>query len=255
MNNIIDTHAHVDQLEDVPGALARAYEAGVSDIMAVSVDLASMQKVLDLAAQYQRPKIHPALGIHPGLVKPETQSQAFNFMKANIIKASAVGETGLDYWYKWVRKNEVERQKQKESFAFHLELAHQFDLPIIIHSRGAWRDCLSMTKEAKVKRALFHWYSGPVDILDQVLEAGFYVSTSPSVAYSPESRQAMAHAPLERILLETDSPVNYKEGETTFTAEPKDVIRTWKAVAQLKNLNEQEALAVFNANAKKFFGI
>jgi TatD DNase family protein len=112
-----------------------------------------------------------------------------------------------------------------------------------------------MALEYKVKRALFHWYSGPVDILDQILSAGFYVSTSISVAYSPESRKAMTHAPLERILVETDSPVQYKDGEGSFMAEPKDVIRTWKALAQLKNINEQEVLDRINLNAKTFFGI
>ncbi len=63
----------------------------------------------------------------------------------------------------------------------------------------------------------------------------------------------MAHAPIERILVETDSPVNYKDGEDSFMAEPKDVIRTWKALAQLKDLNEQEVLATVNTNAKEFF--
>lgn len=252
---IIDTHAHLDQFEDLPGALARADQAGVSDIVAVSVDVDSMKKVLDLAAQHQKPKVHPALGVHPGLVKPDTQQAAFDFMRANIRLARAVGETGLDYWYKWVRKDEVERQKQKDSFSFHLDLAREFDLPIVIHSRGAWRDCLSMALNSGVKRALFHWYSGPVDILDQIIDAGFYVSTSPSVAYSPESRRAMAQAPLERVLVETDSPVNYRDGETSFMAEPKDVIRTWKALAQLKNLDEQDALAAVNANARTFFRI
>lgn len=252
---IIDTHAHVDQLENLSDALMRAHEAGISDIVAVSVDLDSMKKILEIAGQYQKPKIHPALGIHPGNVKPQGQQSAFDFMRAHIKEACAVGETGLDYWYKWVRKDEVERQKQKDSFAFHLSLAREFDLPIVIHSRGAWRDCLAMALGYQVKRALFHWYSGPVDILDQVLQAGFYVSTSPSVTYSPESRRAMAHAPLERILVETDSPVNYRDGETSFMAEPKDVIRTWKALSQLKNLNEQEVLAAVNKNAKEFFRI
>jgi TatD DNase family protein len=252
---IIDTHVHLDQLEDLSGALMRAHEAGVSDIVAMSSDLDSMQKVLAIMGQYQKPKIHPALGVHPGKVQPHMQQMAFDFMRANIKQACAIGETGLDFWYKWARKDQVERQKQKDSFSFHLSLAREFDLPIVIHSRGAWQDCLSMVREAGVKRALFHWYSGPVDILDQILEAGFYVSTSPSVAYSPESRQAMAHAPLARILVETDSPVHYKDDETSFMAEPKDVIRTWRALAQLKNVNEQEVLAAVNTNAKTFFGI
>ena len=250
---IIDSHAHIDQLEDLAGALVRAHEAGVSDIVAMSVDLDSMQKLLGIRDKYCQPKIHPALGIHPGLVKPDTQQAAYDFMRANIKEASAIGETGLDYWYKWVRKDMGERQKQKDSFSIHLELAREFDLPIVIHSRGAWRDCLSMTRESGVKRALFHWYSGPVDILDQILEAGFYVSTSPSVAYSPESQKAMSHAPIERILIETDSPVNYKEGEGFYKAEPKDVIKTWKALAQLKNMREEEVLARVNLNAATFF--
>jgi TatD DNase family protein len=252
---IIDSHAHIDQLEDLPGALARADEAGVSDIVAVSVDQGSMTKVLEIARQYQKPKVHPALGVHPGKVDPLAQQTAFEFLRAHIKEACAVGETGLDYWYKWVRKDEAERQKQKVNFAFHLNLAREFDLPIIIHSRGAWQDCLSMAVGSGVKRALFHWYSGPVDIMDQILEAGFYVSTSPSVAYSPESRRAMAHAPIGRILVETDSPVNYRDGETSFLAEPKDVVRTWKALAELKNIDGQTALATVNDNAKAFFRI
>ena len=252
---IIDSHAHIDQIEDLSDALTRAHEAGVSDIMAMSVDLPSMKKVLEIAGQYQQPRIHPALGVHPGLIKQDTQSLALEFMRAHIKEARAIGETGLDYWYKWVRKDEGERQKQKDSFSFHLGLACEFDLPIVIHSRGAWRDCLNLARESRVKRALFHWYSGPLDILDQILEAGFYVSTSPSVAYSPESQKAMAHAPIERILIETDSPVHFKDGESSFMAEPKDVIRTWQALAQLKNMNEQDTLALVNTNAKVFFRI
>lgn len=252
---IIDTHAHVDQLEDIDGALIRAAQAGVMDIVAVSVDLASMRKTLDLTARASLPKIHPALGIHPGMVKPEAQAETFDFMRSHIGQAIAVGETGLDYWYKWVRKDEVERKKQKDSFEFHLKLAKEKDLPVIIHSRGAWRDCLAMAKEAGVGRALFHWYSGPVDILEQILSAGYYVSTSPSVGYSPQSREAMAHAPLERVLIETDSPVRYKDGESDFLAEPKDVVRTLKALSLLKNINEEEVLARVNQNAKNFFNI
>lgn len=239
--------------------MGRAAECQVSDIVAVSVDLESMVKVLEIARSArdsQGPKVHPALGVHPGKVNTELKP-AFDFMAANVKQATAVGETGLDYWYQWVRKDMVERQKQKDSFAFHLALANEFDRPIIIHSRGAWRDCLQMTKDAGVKRALFHWYSGPVDILDGILGAGYYVSTGPSVAYSPESRRAMAHAPLERIMLETDSPVTYrdKDGEAAFQAEPKDVVRACAALAQLKNIGEGEALAASNKNAKDFFRI
>ncbi len=252
---IIDTHAHIDQLEDLPAALNRAHEAKVAAIMAMSVDLPSMQQTLSIAKQYMQPKIYPALGIHPGKVNEATQVQAIDFLREHIKDATAIGETGLDYQYKWVRKDELERGKQKDSFAVHLELAAKFNLPIVIHSRGAWRDCLAMSKAAGVRRALFHWYSGPLEYLTGILDAGYYVSTSPSVATSPQSREAMSAAPLERILIETDCPVYFREGEGGFTAEPKDVWRTCKALALLKGIDEDKTLSMVNHNAYQFFGV
>ncbi|MBI3314645.1 MAG: TatD family hydrolase [Candidatus Omnitrophica bacterium] len=262
---IIDTHAHIDQLTDCGGALKRADAAGVSDIVAVSVDLASMQKTADLAKTRSRPRIHPAFGVHPlravgpigpeaGMIKAQESLEAQAFMRAHLSHAVAVGETGLDYWYQQARKDEAERNRQKASFLVHLDMANEFDLPLIIHSRGAWGDCLAMTRAARVRRALFHWYSGPLDILDGILEAGYYVSTGPSVAYSPPSREAMAHAPLERILVETDSPVRYN-GPQPFDAEPRDVLRAWAALSRLKNKDEAIVLDMVNANAKMFFKI
>ena len=252
---IIDTHAHIDQIENWPEALNRAKESQISDIIAVSVDLDSMHKVLNMAKATMEIKIHPALGVHPGMVKDGVVEASFDFIRSHIQEAVAVGETGLDYWYKWVRNNQEERAKQKDSFSKHLQIAKEFDLPIIIHSRGAFRDCLEMTKESGIKRALFHWYSGPVDILEKVLQAGFYVSTSPSVGYSPESQKAMLAADVNRILIETDSPVTYKDGETSYVSEPKDVVRTLKALSRLKNVDEANLLNIVNQNAKDFFRI
>ncbi len=253
--HIIDTHAHIDHLEDLSGSLTRADEAGVSDIMAMSVDLDSMRLVLKIAAEYKMPHIHPALGVHPGKVKPEIHPDVVAFMRANIQYAKAVGETGLDYWYKWVRKNEEERQKQKDSFAFHLDIAKEHDLPVVIHSRGAWKECLSMAQSAGTKRALFHWYSGPVDVLAKILDAGYFVSTSPSVGYSVESQTAMGFAPLDRILIETDAPVRYRSLEGEYLAEPKDVWKTLKALSALKHEDETKVLEQVNNNAKLFFRI
>ena len=254
-NFIIDTHAHIDQLADLEGALQRADEAGVSDIVAVSVDLDSMRKIADIANVHTRPRIHPAFGVHPGNIKPEESAGTQAFMRAHLKDAIAVGETGLDYQYKWARKDEAERNKQKTSFQMQLDLAREFDLPIIIHSRGAERDCLSMAKFSKIQRALFHWYSGPVDILDGILEAGYYVSTSPSVARSPQSRAAMAHAPLECILLETDTPVHFNDEQGGFDSEPKDVLKTLAALSALKGMEEATVLEQVNTNAKTFFRI
>lgn len=255
MMQTYDTHAHLDHLEDIDKALTEASAAGVSGIVGVSVDLASSRKNLEIKRKHSQPKIFIALGIHPGDIKEEEVDETIEFIRANIKEVVAIGETGLDYWYKWVRKDQVERAKQHRAFARQLQLSKEFDLPVIIHSRGAWRDCLAMTKEAGVKKALFHWYSGPLDYLEEILAAGYYVSTSPSLAYSPQSREAIAHAPIERTLIETDCPVHYKDGDERYQAGPKDVFRTLKAYCELKQIPPDEAVEIFNANTRTFFGL
>jgi TatD DNase family protein len=253
---IIDTHAHIDQIENWPEALERAQAAQVSDIIAVSLDLESMRKNLELAAASKNVRIHPALGVHPEMVLKELPpKEVFAFIREHIHEAVAIGETGLDFWYKAVKDDQGEKDKQRSSFNRHLDLAREFDLPIIIHSRGAWEECLEMAKLAEVKRALFHWYSGPLNVLQGILEAGFFVSTSPSVGYSPQSQQAMLAAPVERILIETDSPVTYRDELGSYKSEPKDVVRTLKALSRLKNMEEEKLLSIVNHNAKSFFGI
>lgn len=253
--SIIDTHAHLDHVPDVELALQRAFHDGVSDIIAVSTDLQAIQKNIAIQTSNPSVRVHVAFGVHPGEIKIDQLPSTFEFIRAHINQAVAIGETGLDYWYKWVRKDDVEKKKQRNCFEKHLALAKEFSLPIVIHSRGAWKDCLEMAKSFAIKRALFHWYSGPVDILEEILHAGYFVSCSPSLAYSPQSREAMMHAPMERTLIETDSPVFYNHPDGGFQAEPKDVHKTLKAYIELKKINPQEALERLTNNAKEFFKI
>ncbi len=252
---LIDTHAHLDHVENTDEALREAHEAGVEAVIAVGVDLAANRKNLEIRQRTIHPRVYVALGIHPGNINASQIDETIQFIRQNIHQAVAVGETGLDYWYKWVRKDEEKKQEQRDVFQKQLALGKEFDLPVIIHSRGAWRDCLTMSQEMGIKKALFHWYSGPVSILEEILAAGYYVSASPSLAYSPQSREAITHAPLERLLIETDSPVYYSSGEDGFRAGPKDVFRTLKACCELKGLNEAEAADQLNRNAQKFFTI
>ena len=253
---IIDTHAHLDHLENVEEALQEAYQVGVIGIVTVGEDLAANRKNLQIQKTTVNPKIYVALGIHPGNINVNEIEECLQFIRIHIKEAVAIGETGLDYWYKWVRKDEEKKKEQREVFLKQLSLSKEFDLPIVIHSRGAWRDCLTMTKEMGIVKALFHWYSGPVDILEEILAAGYYVSASPSLAYSPQSREAISHASLKSILIETDSPTFYSsDGKNGFRAEPKDVFRTLKAYCELKKIDEATAVKSFNSNAREFFNI
>jgi TatD DNase family protein len=254
----IDTHAHLDHVQDVERALEEAYTAGVKGVVAVGTDLESNKRNLKIKRKTVNPKIFTALGIHPESLEHKdgrNVEETVRFIREQKSEAVAIGEIGLDYWYKWVKKNEEKKKEQKKVFALQLDLAKEWNLPVIIHSRGSWRDCLDMTKNAGIKKAVFHWYSGPVDILDGILSCGYFISAGPALAYSPPLQMAVQHAPIERMLIETDSPVFYGEPDKGFHAGPKHVLTTLSLYADLKNIKQEEAAEIFYKNSKDFFNL
>jgi len=259
--NIIDTHAHLDHIENLDQALTNADREGVLGIVTMSVDTASCRKNLEIKQAHDKPHIYLAFGMHPSDANSDGLEECVELIRQHKDQLTAVGEIGLDFWYKWVRKDKEKKDEQRAIFRTLLELAYELDLPAVIHTRGTWRESFETAKEVGIKRAEFHWYSGPIDVLKDILDCGFYVSASPSLAYSPQSREAIAYAPLDRTMIETDSPVFYrtadqrqdKSSQEGFQAEPKDVFKTLKAYCELKQVNEEEVVEVFNRNAKEFF--
>jgi len=252
-----DTHAHLDHLENLEQALKNADEAGVTAIVAVSMDLESCRKNLEIKCQFSAPKIYIGMGMHPSETNLDTLDECLSLARKHARELTVIGEIGLDFWYKWVRKDQEKKDAQRKAYRAFLELAKELDLPAVIHSRGCWRECLETAREIGTKKAEFHWYSGPVDVLEDIIKEGYYVSTSPSVAYSPQSREAMAAAPIEQTLIETDCPVYYRDENTQegFKAEPKDVFKTLAAYSRLKGIEQADALKILNQNARNFFGI
>ena len=252
---LIDTHAHIDSIEDIDDALMRAHLAGVLAVVAVGEDLKSNQRNLSVSRLVKQPEILLSLGIHPGKIITGFIEEEFKFIEEHIAEAKAIGEIGLDFWYKWVRKDQAKKDEQRQVYTRLLSLAKEHNMPALIHTRGAWREAFEIVKDVGVKKAVFHWYSGPTDVLKDILDEGYFVSASPSIAYSPEARSAMEIAPVEKTLIETDSPVFYKQCEGGLKAEPKDVFVTLKHYARLKKRDEHELAEVLNRNAKEFFGV
>jgi TatD DNase family protein len=106
-----------------------------------------------------------------------------------------------------------------------------------------------MTKEAGNERTVFHWYSGPVDVLERILESGYFISATPALAYSPPHQEAMKVAPIERILIETDCPVEY-QGKRS---EPADLVITIRELSRIKNLPPEEVARVAASNTELFY--
>lgn len=254
---LIDTHAHLDHLENLDEALESAARAGVEGIVAVSEDLNSSRRNLEIKRTKKDPCIYLGMGMHPSEANLQDLEECLALMRTNVKALSAIGEIGLDFWYAWVRRDDQKKEEQRKIFGAFLEFAKKFNLPAVIHSRGAWRECFDMARQAGVTQAVFHWYSGPLDVLEDILASGYYVSATPSLAYSLEARASMARAPLVQTLIETDCPVFYRNKETGdgFKAEPKDVFRTLKIYCALKGIEESQAADVLNQNAKKFFNI
>jgi len=256
--NLIDTHAHLDQIENLDQALEDAGKKGVESVVTVSTDVISCQRNLDIKKAKRTPKIHLAMGIHPSDANLDDLDACVELIRAQRGELVAVGEIGLDFWYKWVRKDKEKKDEQRKVFRTLLELARELDVPAVIHTRGTWRECFEAAKEVGIQKAEFHWYSGPLDVLKDILDHGFYISASPSLAYSPQSREAASFAPIERTMIETDSPVFYRSRENDdegFRAGPKDIFRTLAAYCALKNIEEAHAAEILNRNAREFFGL
>ena len=199
MLKVIDTHAHLDHVEGVDEALKEADTAGVVGVVAVGIDHSSNQKNLEIQKRTSSPKIFVALGIHPESLEGKSPAEfdgAIDFIRNNFRSAVAIGEIGLDYWYKWAKKSEDKKAEQREIFLKQLKLAKEFSLPVVIHSRGSWADCLKMAKESRIKKAVFHWYSGPVDVLEQILACGYFISAGAALAFSPPFQIVIKKTPI-----------------------------------------------------------
>jgi TatD DNase family protein len=247
---VIDTHAHLADLPE--GTIDRARSAGLTGIVAVSANLPTCEGTLRLARAH-RGYVHAALGIHPTEFFNQSLEAALEMIRANAPECVAIGEIGLDYWHKLVRKDAAMKERQRDFYVRQLQAAREVDLPVSIHSRGAWGDCLELASGHGPGRGVFHWYSGPLDVLDGVLDAGYYVSCTPAVEVSTELRAAMAKAPLERIIIETDSPVWIKS--LGRESEPADVQLTLRHLAELKGLTVADVDAVTTRNAETLFNL
>ncbi len=253
MLQIIDTHAHLDEVENLEDALRDARRAGVSAIVAVGSDMASNRKTLEIAAAYEG-LVYPALGLHPWNIKEPEIDASLEFIESHIDGAVGVGEIGLDY-HKRVRAA-ADKDVQQETFRGLLKIAREHGKPALVHSRYAWREAFDIVNEAGVAKAVFHWYTGTSSVLRDIIEHGYYVSVTPAVEYHEEHKRAVKETPPGQLLLETDSPVKYQRGSPLeFKANPADVLRSLKCAAALKGVSEAEIAEITTENAKRLFGI
>ncbi len=240
---LVDAHAHLDLLGDAEEKISRATSLGVLAVIGVSMGAASMERTLGLGKRFPG-IVLPALGLHPWQIDQEDVDEALETMEQNLEAAVAVGEIGLDY------KLKTKKSIQKELFARQLHLAVEHALPVILHCRYSHQRVFEMVDGADVPGAVFHWYAGPLELIDKIVQRGDFISATPALAYSRMHQEAIRSAPLEHILLETDCPVAYEGEEAT----PSTVVRVCEQVASLKGCSSSEVAGRTTENMERFLG-
>ena len=250
MRRLIDSHVHMESFEDADLIIQQSKDSGIDAVICVGGSLESSKYAKKLALKYPD-YMYPALGVHPSEVLKDDIDASIEYLRVNLDGCIAVGEIGLDYAYSFAKPKDI-RAKMREIYRRFLGVAAEFDLPVSIHSRSAYKDSFNLAVEAGVT-GVFHWYDGPVHTLKDILDAGFYVSATPSIEYSKGARSVMAETPIERIIVETDSPVYLRKYDRKST--PVDVKLVVNELAVLKEMEVSEVSSITARNTETLFNI
>ena len=255
--DLIDSHAHIDFpqfAEDRDAMLDRARAAGVNTILAIGTGPGPEK--LDAAIPYAEAHdwIYTSVGIHPHEAKEVTPTRLEALARlAQHPKVIAWGEIGLDYFY-----DHSPREVQKQVFREQMELAHAAKLPIIIHCREAWSDCLDVLEESWKPTGLggiLHCFTSTIEDARRGLDMGFMVSFTGNLTYpkAQNIRDVAKDLPPENILIETDSPYLAPQSFRGKRNEPAYVAEVAKVLASVRNLGTEETAAMTAANFRRFF--
>lgn len=247
----MDNHCHVDFKEynkDRNEVIQRAQDK-LQAIINSGASLGGNRRTLKLKEEYPR-FIYASLGFHPhNAAKADSTiiEQALTEIIDNIDESIALGETGLDYYE---LKNEEHRKKQVNLFERFIEMAVEYEKPLVIHARDAERTCLDMVKDQSIPQVIFHCYGGDTETAHLIIDEGFYISFSTIISFSKHHQELAQEIPLSNILTETDSPyLSPFKGRN----EPAYVEEVVKTLAQVKDITTREVDRVTQKNTEKVF--
>ena len=246
---MIDTHAHLDALDDAADAVARAREAGVTRILTVGTDVAGCRRALELADTHDG--VYAILGIHPHAANDATAADVAEVRSLLAHpKAVGAGEMGLD-WF----RDYAPREKQLSLFDSMLDVARETGKPAVIHTRAADDDTLAALRDFD-GRVVLHCFSSP-HLLEPALERGWYVSFAGNASFpkAVDLRLAAREVPADRILAETDTPYLAPQPVRGRRNEPAYVTYTVDALAQARNEDPAELGRRIDENASACFSL
>jgi len=251
---MIDSHCHLDHeplFSDLSNIILRSKEAGIKKLLTISTSLESFEKIRNIVKKDEI--IYGTIGIHPHEANDKSigsEEIVKNFNKEQ--KIIGIGETGLDFYY-----NNSDKDKQIKSFIDHIEAAIKTSAPLIIHSRNAEEDTFKILNEYKSKnvKILMHCFTGSKDFAEKLLKLNAFFSASGIITFknSVELQETFRFLPLDKILIETDSPFLAPVPNRGKKNEPSFISFTATKLAEIKNITKSELIKVTTENFNKLF--
>ena len=249
----VETHTHLDLIKrSVEEIVKEAAEKKVTKMVTIGIDLESSKIALEFASRFEG--VYAAIGFHPHESKFLDEENLRELEKlAKNDKVVAVGETGLDYYWK-----RSPLSCQMEVFKKQINLARKLNLPLIIHDREAHQDTLKiLAEEAKGLKILLHCFSGDLDMAKACIERGYYLGIGGVVTFNnaKKLRTIVEEVSLESLVLETDSPYLAPHPFRGKSNEPKYIPLIAEKIAEIKGVSVKEVAERTSANSKEIFGI
>lgn len=253
---LIDSHCHLDRLKlekydgNLDLAINAALACGVEKMLCVGISVDNVAAMIDIAERY--PQVVSSVGVHPLDVEKGLADVQQLIEWSNHPKVVAIGETGLDYFY-----NQESKALQQESFAVHLQAAGQARLPVIVHTRDAREDTLAMIAEHGhfESAGVLHCFTEDWDMARRAIDLNYMISISGIVTFNNASalRDVVKQIPLDRLLVETDSPYLAPIPYRGKPNEPAFVREVCAYIAELKGVSFDELAQITGANFGRLF--
>lgn len=256
---LFDTHAHCDdervraEFGGVDEYIKHQLENGICNIVNIGTNLENSRVSIALSEKFD--EIYASVGIHPYDVRLyDDIEKTLSELEALLAheKVVALGEIGLDYHYE-----DSDFEKQMKFFKAQMGLAKRLGIPVIIHDRDAHGDCMSVIREYPEVTGIFHSFSGSAEMAQELVTRGWYISFSGTVTYKNAHKPVMAcqGVPLDRILIETDSPYLPPTPHRGEMNHPKYVSLTCQRIAELKGISYEEMAKITLENARRIYRI
>ena len=257
---LFDTHAHCDdgriqnEFEGgVDGYIRHQLENGVCNIVNIGTNLDNSRVSIELAKKFD--EVYATCGIHPYDIRFYDDVDSVICELEELLKndkAVALGEIGLDYHYE-----DSDYKKQMEFFVKQMELAKKLGIPVVIHDRDAHGDCMDVIRRFPEVKGIFHSFSGSAEMARELISMGWYISFSGPITYknAKKPKEACAVCPLDRILIETDSPYLPPTPYRGQMNHPCYVVKAAEEIVSIHGISVEDVAEITYNNAKAVYRI